>query len=103
MHGMKKLLSLAAVFLLAAGAVLAAEKIPGREENKKQETVFASGDTLYFWYTDDALTDFLTNVSAAYYEESGNHVVPVLRSGLEYLEASRRGYAADAGSVCDQQ
>ena len=87
MHGMKKLLSLAAVFLLAAGAVLAAEKIPGREENKKQETVFASGDTLYFWYTDDALTDFLTNVSAAYYEESGNHVVPVLRSGLEYLEA----------------
>lgn len=50
------------------------------------EGLFAAKDTLYFWYTDEALTDYLTNVSAAYYEETGYHVVPVLQTGLEYLE-----------------
>ncbi len=87
MYGMKKLISLCGILLLVAGAVLTAKTIPGMEAEQKEQTVFASGDTVYFWYTDDALTDFLTNVSAAYYEESGNFVMPVLCSGLEYLEA----------------
>lgn len=82
----KKLTSLFCIVLLLAGAAVASGVIPPKEEHRQQETVFASGDTLYFWYTDDSLTEYLTNVSASYYEESGNHVIPVLQSGLEYLE-----------------
>lgn len=87
MHPYKKLISLTLILLLLAGAVLAAETIPQTQEKEVRETIFASGETLYFWYADDALTDYLTNVSAAYYEESGNHVIPVLQTGHEYLEA----------------
>ncbi len=82
----KKLTSLFCIVLLLAGAAVASGVRPPKEEHRQQETVFASGDTLYFWYTDDSLTEYLTNVSASYYEESGNHVIPVLQSGLEYLE-----------------
>ena len=87
MHPYKKLISLTLILLLLAGAALAAETIPQTQEKEVRETIFASGETLYFWYADDALTDYLTNVSAAYYEESGNHVIPVLQTGHEYLEA----------------
>lgn len=86
MHGKKKLLSLLLVVVLLAGAAVAARVIPASMEEESAATTFASGDTLYFWYADDALTDFLTNVSASYYNEKGVHVIPVLHTGLEYLE-----------------
>ena len=80
-----KLMALVLTVLLLAGTALAADTIPAREE-EMPETEFASGDTLYFWYTDDSLTDYLTNVSALYYNEKGIHVIPVLQTGAEYLE-----------------
>lgn len=84
MRKKRNLLSVLAVALLLMGALLAARTIPKSEE--KAETSFSSGDTLYFWYSDDSLTEYLTNAAAAYYEEKGVHVIPVLHSGLEYLE-----------------
>lgn len=84
MHG-NKLISLLLTVLFLAGTAFAADTIPAREE-EMPETEFASGDTLYFWYTDDSLTDYLTNVSALYYNEKGIHVIPVLQTGAEYLE-----------------
>lgn len=84
MHWKKKLISLLLVAVFLAGAVTAAKMIP--KDTLPAETAFAAKDTLYFWYADDSLTDYLTNVSAAYYEQKGIHVVPVLHSGLEYLE-----------------
>lgn len=86
MHGKKKLISLLLIAVLLTGAAFAARIIPASEEDGKPATVFSSGDTLYFWYSDDALTDFLTNASASYYNEKGIHVIPVLHTGLEYLE-----------------
>lgn len=84
MHLKKKLISLLLICLFLTGAVFAAKVIP--KEELPAETAFAAKDTLYFWYADDSLTDYLTNVSAAYYEQKGIHVIPVLHSGLEYLE-----------------
>ncbi len=83
---MKRSISLLAVCLLVAAAALFAKNIPAKEEEAVETSAFSSGNTLYFWYTDAALTDYLTNVSAAYYEKSGVHVIPILRTGLEYLE-----------------
>lgn len=84
MHLKKKLISIILLFVCLAGAVAAAKVIP--KEEFSPESVFAAKDTLYFWYSDDSLTDYLTNVSAAYYEQKGIHVIPILHSGLEYLE-----------------
>lgn len=43
--------------------------------------------TLYLWYSDEALTDYLNSVTLSYYDEKGIKVVPVYHTGLEYLEA----------------
>lgn len=84
MHLKKRMLMTVAALAMLAG-VLAGAMNPAEEE-PAQETAFWARDTLHLWYTDEALTDYLTNMSAAYYEETGYHIVPVLHSGLEYLE-----------------
>jgi len=84
MHTKKKVLSIVLVFLLLAGTVFGAKFIP--KEEVIQDSAFSAKDTLYFWYADASLTDHLTNAAAAYYEENGVHVIPVLKTGLEYLE-----------------
>ncbi len=50
------------------------------------QTAFFAKDTLEMWYTDEALSDYLTNMAAAYYEDTGIQVVPRLVSAVEYLE-----------------
>lgn len=77
MHGKKKLISVFFTIALLAAVIFTAGAIPVVSE-EIQETAFLAGDNLYFWYTDDSLTDYLTNVSASYYEEKGVHVIPVL-------------------------
>lgn len=51
---------------------------------------FMSGfqkDTIYIWYTDEALTDYINSAALAFYEDYDVRVVPVLQSGLEYVQA----------------
>lgn len=44
-------------------------------------------DTIYIWYTDEALTDYINSASLAFYEDYDVRVVPVLQPGLEYVQA----------------
>ena len=57
------------------------------EEEEIQETLFGHRETLYLWYTDEALTDYLNSVAVSYndYQEDAR-VIPVYTSGSEYLE-----------------
>ncbi|MGL5259008.1 MAG: sugar ABC transporter substrate-binding protein [Lachnospiraceae bacterium] len=48
--------------------------------------VFDDTKSLYIWYTDDALTDYLASMALRYTNEYGVRVVPYLQSGLEYIE-----------------
>lgn len=43
--------------------------------------------TITLWYTDESLEDYLASVALDYLEEYDVRVLPVLKSGLEYLEA----------------
>lgn len=43
--------------------------------------------TITLWYTDEALEDYLASMALDYLEQYDVRVVPVLTSGLEYLEA----------------
>lgn len=57
------------------------------EEEAEEEFLFGYRDTLYLWYTDEALTDYLNSVVVSYSEYQDDvRVVPVYTSGLEYLE-----------------
>ncbi len=90
--GMKKrILTAAALAGVAAAALLIGYSGKGISE-KVEESIFERHkETLYFWYTDEALTDYLNSAAVAYGEVNTDaRVVPVLASGLEYLETINR-------------
>lgn len=44
-------------------------------------------DTLYLWYTDESLTDYLNSVSLQYATENDIRIIPMQVSAVEYLES----------------
>lgn len=75
-----------------AGAIYAVGRTglsvqPVEEADETEEPLFGHRETLYLWYTDEALTDYLNSVAVAYndYQEEAR-VIPVYTSGAEYLE-----------------
>ena len=52
-----------------------------------QDTLFGHRETLYLWYTDETLTDYLNSVAVSYNDyQQDTRVIPVYTSGSEYLE-----------------
>ncbi|MFR6589592.1 MAG: sugar ABC transporter substrate-binding protein [Gallintestinimicrobium sp.] len=49
--------------------------------------ILSSKPTLTVWYTEEKLEDYLSAMALEYQDATGVRVVPVLKSGLEYLEA----------------
>lgn len=87
---MKKRLMAILVIALAAVGIFCIGKsgLPIKEKQSQEEELFShyDKDTLYLWYTDDALTAYLSSAAVAYNEEHGTRIVPVLESGLNYIE-----------------
>lgn len=87
----KRLVMILAIALLAGGLYgtgrLGMTVQQDEEEEAEEEFLFGYRDTLYLWYTDEALTDYLNSVVVSYSEYQDDvRVVPVYTSGLEYLE-----------------
>lgn len=51
------------------------------------EDALTQKETIYIWYTDEALDNYLAGAALEFSEENDVRVIPVLTSGLEYLEA----------------
>ena len=52
------------------------------------ESIFRQKESIYLWYTDETLTDYLNSAAVAYNETKEDiRVVPVLTSANDYLEA----------------
>ncbi len=84
----RRLLMILAIALLAGGLYGTGRlgMTVQRDENEEVEEEFLFGhrDTLYLWYTDEALTDYLNSVVVSYSEYQDDvRVVPVYTSGLE--------------------
>ena len=81
---------LTAVGMIAIAAVIIfVIAISGWQVSEKQEdaVIFTGGrETIYLWYTDEALTSYLSSAAVTYNETHDVRIVPVLESGLEYLE-----------------
>ena len=62
------------------------KKIIGEEEEDGQSW-FSNKETIYFWYSDETLTDYINSAAVAFGEQEGVRVLPVLNTESEYLEA----------------
>lgn len=89
---LKKRLITILIIALCAGGIYTAGHLgltvqPKQEEAPEEDFLFGHRETLYLWYTDEALTDYLNSVAVSYSEYQDDvRVVPVYTSGREYLE-----------------
>ena len=51
------------------------------------QSVFGEGNSLVLWYTNEAMTDYLSAMAVSYHEKYGVRVIPRLQSGSDYLES----------------
>lgn len=89
---LKKRLIMILSIVLIAGGLYGAGKFglsvtPIETKEEVEESFFGHRETLYLWYADETLTDYLNSVAVSYGEYQDEvRVVPVYTPGLEYLE-----------------
>ncbi len=85
---LKKRLTAAGIIAIAALVTFGIAKSGmSVSEKQEEEELFTGGkETVYLWYTDESLTSYLGSAAVTYNETHDVRVVPVLQSGLEYLE-----------------
>lgn len=87
---LKKRLTAIGILVVIAGIIIGIAG-SGREitpaDIPREESFFSGGrETIYIWYTDETLTSYISGAAVTYNETHDVRVVPVLESGLEYLE-----------------
>ncbi len=89
---LKRRLAAAAVVAAFAAAVVygGTLDVDAEPEEISHSSWFDREDTIYFWYSDEAMTNFLNSAAVAFGEEKDVHVIPVLTSDSQYLEAVNR-------------
>jgi len=96
----KRLISVLLVLLMMAGIILIGQmKMPMKElkikENDKvTEAVKYDKESVYIWYSDDTLTNYLNAAAVAYNESYGTRIVPQLKAPTEFLKEVNK-------SVCE--
>ena len=103
MHLEKRLISVAAVLAMVAavlwGGFYGNASMAGSEE--EMPLIWGEGkETIHFWYTDEAMTNFVNSAAVAFGEREDARVLPALVSESEYLEAISRA-SAGSGQVPD--
>ena len=78
----KRVISAFLVLVMLFSVLYAGNQV---KEQEKQE-VFDNTKTLHIWYTDEALTDYISSMAVKYNEKYGVRVIPTLQSGLELLQ-----------------
>lgn len=96
----KRLISAVVVILMATGALYVA-KSGMMISDSTAESIFRKKESVYFWYTDETLTDYINSAAVAYNETKEDiRVVPVLASANDYLEAINEA-SLDGTSIPD--
>ena len=82
----KRLLATLAVVCVMAGLLYAGVSGMKIGEEEIQE-LFDTKETIYFWYSDAGLSDYINSAAVAFGEKRDARVIPVLVSDSDYLEA----------------
>lgn len=81
-----KTISILLVVALLVGLLSVGFLTEPTQANSEIQSLYMPKQTITFWYTDDAMTDFINSAAVSFYEETDIRVVPVKVSGLEYIE-----------------
>lgn len=83
----RRLVAVLAVLCLLAGVLYVGKSGMTIEEEEDLYPIFSQKETIYFWYSDESLTDFINSAAVSFGETRDVRVIPVLTSDSEYLEA----------------
>ncbi len=84
---LKKRLMAAGVVALVAALAFWNRKSGINVVTEQEAPVFTrEKETLYLWYTDEALTSYISSAAVTYNETHDVRIMPVLEKGPEYLE-----------------
>lgn len=83
----KRLLAVLLIVCVMAGMLYLGNENEYVGKEEEISTLFRDKETIYFWYSDEALTDFIASAAVAFGAEKDVRVIPVLTSDSEYLEA----------------
>ncbi|MCM1064846.1 MAG: extracellular solute-binding protein [Eubacterium sp.] len=86
----KRLISVAAVVAMAAALFYGSTlemRTAEEEDTESHHRWFEKTETIYFYYTDDSMTDFINSAAVTFGEREDVRVIPVLTADSEYLEA----------------
>ncbi|MGN0402945.1 MAG: extracellular solute-binding protein [Acetatifactor sp.] len=91
-----RLLAVATVLAMTAAVIYGSTREMRQEtEETSKLTWFDREDTIYFWYTDETMTNYVNSAAVSFGEREGVHVIPVLASGSEYLESLNQASLRD--------
>jgi len=99
----RRLISISMVLVLLGLFIVAGLlklEIPAKEEDSKG-LITTKKDTIYFWYTDDSLTDYINSAAVSFGDLNHIRVIPVLKSGTEYLEQINSASLDDSENTPD--
>ena len=83
-----KIISVIITILLTAGVFFAGSKgLSVVEEEKEEKAWYSRSDTIYFWYYDESMTDYINKAAVDFGEKNNVHVMPMLVTMDNYLEA----------------
>lgn len=99
----KRLLSIGVIgCLLLFVCVVALCRLPVNPETKEPETTVLvdTKETIYLWYSDDSMTDYINSAAVAFGEGRDARVIPQLVSDSHYVEAVNRA-SLEGGQIPD--
>ncbi len=83
-----KIISVIITILLTAGVFFAGSKgLSVVEEVTEEKAWYSRSDTIYFWYSDESMTDYINKAAVDFGEKNNVHVLPMLVTMDNYLEA----------------
>ena len=87
----KRIFATAAVGVIAAAAVYGSTReMASIEAENGMASWFGERDTLYFWYSDEALANYINSAAVSFGEREDVRVIPVLTSERSAYELAKR-------------
>lgn len=85
----KRLAAAAVVIVFGAAVLYGSIQVPASavSDGDDPDIWHNKKETIYFWYSDDNLSNFINNAAVSFNERENVRVIPVLTSANEYLEA----------------
>lgn len=83
-----KIVAIAAVICITAAAIFGSTfEMTGAGQQRASLSFFDKKETLYFWYSDESITDFVNSAAVAFGQQYNARVFPKYIEDSEYLES----------------